>query len=196
MLMIKKSYKGRTLWKFTCDYCGEEAEKPASEITRNEKLGRHSFCSRHCASSYNAKHYRSKTLSPKQLAHLKRISAIAKQQRRDEYSCFRYTFRSVKRRFHQVDITLDDLKEQWDLQKGICPYTNIQLTLPEDKNIQKIPFCERASLDRINSSLGYVKGNIQWIALPINLMKSTMSDLETKQFLKRISTYTSTFIED
>ena len=54
----------------------------------------------------------------------------------------------------------------------------------------------RASLDRIDSSKGYVIGNVQFVSTPINLMKSTMSDLETKQYLKLISFYTSHFCED
>lgn len=194
--MLKRSYKNRKLSKFTCTYCGKEAEKPTSELVRNEKLSRPSFCCRHCASSYNIRHHRPKTLSPKQIAQLKNMCEKAKQQKRDEYSCFRYTFRSIIRRCQQINITLDDLKEQWDLQKGICPYTNLQLTLPEENNLKTISFWRRASLDRIDSSLGYVKGNIQWIALPINLMKLTFSNLETKRFLKEISTYTSTFVED
>ncbi len=65
-----------------------------------------------------------------------------------------------------------------------------------ENNIQSLKFEEKASLDRIDSSLGYIKGNIQWISLPINLMKAEMSNEWTKNFLKQISTYCSTFIED
>ena len=77
------------IFKFVCDCCGKEAQKPLSEYNRNKKLGRKNFCSRSCA-----------------------------------------------------------------------------------------------------------KGNVQFISLPINLMKSTKSDIEVKQFLKQISSYTSHFCED
>lgn len=53
-----------------------------------------------------------------------------------------------------------------------------------------------ASLDRIDSSKGYIKGNVQFVSLPINYMKSTKSDIEIRQFLKQISSYTSHFCED
>ena len=50
-------------------------------------------------------------------------------------------------------------------------------------------------IDRIDSSKGYIKDNIQFISTPINYLKNTMSDSETKQYLKSISKYISTFVE-
>jgi hypothetical protein len=41
-----------------------------------------------------------------------------------------------------------------------------------------------ASLDRINSNKGYVKGNVQWLHKDINIMKN---DLDTKTFLRYCS---------
>ena len=55
---------------------------------------------------------------------------------------------------------------------------------------------KQASLDRIDSSKGYIKGNIQFISTPINYMKSTMTDSEVKSFLKLISSFTATFVTD
>ena len=87
------------------------------------------------------------------------------------------------------------LKEIWENQKGICPYTGLSLVLPTYKNLKEIPISLRASLDRIDSSKGYIKDNIQFISTPINYLKNTMSDSETKQYLKSISKYISTFVE-
>ena len=42
---------------------------------------------------------------------------------------------------------------------------------------------------------GKIKDNIQFISTPINYLKNTMSDSETKQYLKSISKYISTFVE-
>ena len=86
---------------------------------------------------------------------------------------------------------MEDLKETWEKQNGVCPYTGFKLILPENSNLNEIDFFHRASLDRIDSSLGYIKGNIQFISTPINLMKQTQSDANAKQFLKEISSYTS-----
>lgn len=52
----------------------------------------------------------------------------------------------------------------------------------------------RASLDRIDSSKGYIKGNVQFVATPINYLKGTMSDETTKAYLREIAA--SIFIED
>ena len=190
----KKSLIGRTAVTFICDECGKEGIKPKTEYERNLRLGRKNYCCRECsikgaAKTRTGKHYQR---SKAQVEHIKSIS----NNRKDDFTPFRYTLRAVKRRFKEVDIDLEYLKEIWEEQKGICPYTGLRLILPHDNNIHDIDLPHRASLDRINSSKGYVKGNIQYISTPINYMKSTMSDLETKRFLKEISSYTSSFRED
>ena len=183
---------GRKMSTFICEHCGKEAEKASSELKRNKELGRKCFCSRSCAASYNNSHSSSRTLSESQKSHLSKISS----NRRDEFTPFRYTLRCVKRRDKEINITLDYLKEVWEKQHGICPYSGISLILPEDGNLNSINFTQRASLDRIDSSKGYIIGNIQFVSTPINLMKQEMSDLETKIFLKQISIFTSSFLED
>lgn len=87
------------------------------------------------------------------------------------------------------DIDLEYLKEVWNKQ-NICPYSKIQLVLPmpyrswrKTKNDSIIS----ASLDRIDSSIGYVKGNVQFVARPINFLKGTLSHDETINFCKTIT---------
>ena len=181
----------RKMSTFICDYCGKEAEKVSSELDRNIKSGRKCFCSRSCAASYNNRHRATTTLAPSQIENLKKMSS----NRRDEFTPFRYTLRCVKRRDKEINVDLDVLKQVWENQKGICPYSGIKLILPEDNNLNDIKFTERASLDRIDSSKGYIIGNIQFISTPINLMKQEMSDEETKMFLRQISTFASSFLE-
>lgn len=43
-----------------------------------------------------------------------------------------------------------------------------------------------ASLDRIDSTKGYVKGNVQFVCRAINLAKSTFSDADMKNFIDNI----------
>lgn len=189
MEKIKKYMQNRKLITFICDYCGKEAVKPVSEYNRNTKLGRRNFCCRSCSIKYPNKNKLHK-FTDKCHEHLLSIC----NNRHDEYTGFRYILRNVNKRYKDVNIDLEYLKSLWQSQNGICPYTGIELTLPTYKKHKFYFNC--ASLDRIDSSKGYIKGNVQFIALPINLMKSTKSDIETKRFLKQISSYTSRFRED
>lgn len=191
---LKKSIQNRKITTFICDWCGSEGTKATSEYNRNLKKGRKNYCCRECAAK-GASKTRTGLKRPVSEALAEHLQSIC-GNRRDEYSSFRYTFRNAKKRFKDFNLDLEYLKEVWDNQKGICPYTGIELTLPEENNISTLNITKRASLDRINSELGYVKGNIQFVSTPINYMKSTMTDLQTKQFLKEISSYASTFIED
>jgi hypothetical protein len=58
---------------------------------------------------------------------------------------------------HEIDIVLDDLKEQWEIQNGLCYWLDIKMSLP-DLAISRSPFAP--SVDRLDSSRGYHKDNI------------------------------------
>lgn len=154
--------KQRTQIQFICDCCGEEATKAKSEYERNIRLGRKNFCSRSCSAKYNNTHRERQTNSN---------IANYSNNHRDEYTPFRYTLRCAKRRDKGCSLTLEQLKAQWELQQGICPYTKLHLVLPEDGNIDTLDVTTRASLDRIDSSKPYEEGNIQFVSTPINYMK-------------------------
>lgn len=191
----KKYMQNRRLVTFICDNCGKEAKKPLSEYNRNIKLGRKNFCCRACSATYRCNLYKD-TPTEAQLQVQQNIKKYC-QNHKDGWTPFRYSLRNAKKRFKEFNLTLEDLKQVWEQQNGICPYTGLKLHLP---TWNKKGGCEqlwcRASLDRIDSSKGYVKGNLQYVVLPINFLKSTMSDLAVKRFLKQISAYTSTFAED
>lgn len=189
---LKKYMQNRRLVTFICDNCGCEAQKPQSEYNRNIKLGRKNFCCRSCSCTYRCNLYKD-TPTEAQLQARKNIRDYS-GYKRDEWTPYRYSLRNAKKRFKEFNLTLEDLKQVWEQQKGICPYTGLKLELPTYSKCKNIWY--RASLDRIDSSKGYVVGNVQFISTPINFMKSTMSDLETKQYLKLISSYTSHFCED
>ena len=81
----------------------------------------------------------------------------------------------LKFRKKEVEVSLQDLVDVWKAQRGLCPYSGQILTLVEkDTGWSK----STASLDRIDSSIGYVKGNIQWVHKRINTMKNDMTEDE------------------
>jgi hypothetical protein len=71
----------------------------------------------------------------------------------------------------------------WDVylkQQGKCALTGIDLKLVSKFKAGYLG-STTASLDRIDSSIGYVEGNIQWVYKPINLMKWKLS---TDEFIR------------
>lgn len=72
----------------------------------------------------------------------------------------------------EFNITLDDMYDQLLLQNYKCALTGDVLYFQKTSRGQKEA---NASLDRIDSSKGYVKGNIQWVLKNINRMKFDLS---------------------
>ncbi len=76
------------------------------------------------------------------------------------------------------NVSLDYLKRLWEFQEGICPYSGIKLKLMKHgykfQDISKQRF-EIASLDRIDSSIGYIEGNLCFVSTTVNFMKNNMN---------------------
>ncbi len=162
-----------------CDNCGSTFDREVRELKRSQKLGRKNYCSLQCFGKQNHTH----------LDTYKSQGEIWKHSgnKLDKYSGFREHLRRVKSRDKECNINLDYLLEIWDLQKGICPYTGIQLKNPSySKKNCKI---YTASLDRIDSSKGYIEGNVQFISMSINNMKNSMSHEETIKLCKIIAEF-------
>jgi hypothetical protein len=62
------------------------------------------------------------------------------------------------------------LNELWVKSKGKCALSGIDIHMPKT-----------ASLDRIDSSKGYIQGNVQWVHKNVNIMKR---DIPQKEFIK------------
>ena len=100
-----------------------------------------------------------------------------------DYSPFKPILSRAKQRKKKIDLTLSDLYNQWQKQKGRCPYTGWKLKLPAGRN-EKLPKTpDRASLDRIDSSGGYTPDNIQYVSLAIQYAKHNWSQFEVKKML-------------
>jgi hypothetical protein len=158
------------LSRINCDQCGRLFTKETRYVTRSEKLGRKNYCTRLCLGVANYKNLPTDwNGSEKNKEQLKLVC----NNRRDEYSLFKPILNSCRRRNKECDLDLHYLKKLWEDQQGKCPITGVELQLKQsyNKNYQ-------ASLDRIDSSKGYIKGNIQWVHKHVNKMKSNKSDYE------------------
>lgn len=94
----------------------------------------------------------------------------------------------LKKRFKKDNInnvSLEYLK--WLLeekQNFKCNVTGLSIRLykPNEKNI----LYNSASLDRIDSSKGYIEGNVQWVCLGVNYMKMNFSNDELFETIRLI----------
>lgn len=88
-------------------------------------------------------------------------------------------FGSIKNRATYKNIEFDlNIKYIYDLyvkQEGKCNLSGVPITLVLGAKKMKLM---TASLDRIDSSKGYVKGNVQWVHKIVNFMKQTLNDNE------------------
>jgi len=78
-----------------------------------------------------------------------------------------------------MEITEEFLQKLWDKQDGRCAITGIVLVKPKFM-IKKQP--NTASLDRIDSSLGYNRDNVQFVAYSANMAKSDFTEEQIREF--------------
>jgi len=94
--------------------------------------------------------------------------------------------KSSKERNHEYNIDCKYLKELWEQQNGICPITKKRLEL-KDHNYSNKTQPYSASLDRIDNSKGYIKGNLRFVALIFNYARNVFSDNDVIEFCKIVS---------
>jgi len=157
--------------KIVCKCCKQTATKPKKEIDRQRRNGRTEFyCSISCGSKG---HKRSKG----------NLSNLDSHNRLDEFSPFRETLRRCKKRkHHPCNLTLEYLRDLWEKQSGRCVYTNVKLLLPRVNVATEANYNHMASLDRIDSKLGYIKGNVQFVSVSVNWLKNQMDDKHVFEF--------------
>ena len=81
-------------------------------------------------------------------------------------------------------------------QRFRCSLSGLPIRLPTDTYDK----ASTASLDRIDSSKGYIPGNVQWVHKKINMMKNRLPDSEfialcAAVVKHSVDTQTSTVIE-
>jgi len=172
----------------TCESCGAQYEKYRSEHNRCQKRGRGSFCSRSCAGRYGiaARRLRGEKIGTS--IHLVAGSTS------DQFSPFRYYLKSVRARhkqhgFSETDLTLEILKQIWENQKGTCPLTGWEMSMPPNLTVwanYKLTK-ETASLDRIQPKQPYTKDNVRFVCHMANMAKHIYTDEEVIAFCKAVS---------
>jgi hypothetical protein len=157
-----------------CNSCGCSFLKSTKEYNRRIKLYKLLYCSLSCAGIANQN----------SLGEYKgKISQIPKdvvKRKKDEFSDLRVFARLARRRDTEQNLTLEYLKELWELQNGTCPLTGWMLSL--DRSAKP----NQASLDRIDSNKGYIQGNVRYVALIANLCKWSFTDEQVIHFCNSV----------
>jgi hypothetical protein len=161
-----------------CQNCHTQFKKSLAEIKRKTKNKTPFYCSRSCSGKSNYNHALHKKLnnSKQNINHLKGICG----NRKDCYSPFRMLLQRTKQRKHKNNLSLIYIKSMWESQNGKCAVLGHDLQLPSTSKIKQN---QLASIDRIDSSKGYVEGNIRIVCATINYAKNQSSDKELQQFI-------------
>ena len=83
--------------------------------------------------------------------------------------------RSAEKRGYVFEVSIEYLWNLFQEQKQICAITG-----------DYIPNIEDASLDRIDSSKGYIEGNVQWVTYQANVSKHTMTMKQLYEFCRKV----------
>jgi hypothetical protein len=89
---------------------------------------------------------------------------------------------SAKIRNIEFKITIEDAWKLFVKQQKRCIYTNLPLKFGNPYKKEETT----ASLDRIDSSKGYTKDNIQWVHKVVNKMKMDHSEKEFMEWIELI----------
>ena len=147
----------------TCKLCCAEKELTLFVKYKQGKNGYRVVC-KSCQNAYKKKrmdskreHYREYLKSYRQ--------KFGRKEDRDLLSRLKSLLVGARnRRSFDFSIDLEHLLLLWKNQNGLCAYSKLPLTI--EANQQNI-----VSLDRIDSSKGYVVGNVQLVCRAINEMK-------------------------
>lgn len=175
--------------KIICTECNQEHYIRKGDYDRKIRTKQHRFyCSSSCAAKVGNRIY------PNKLGKYKgNISQLKgyENNRLDEFSPFKYHANKARSRSKQkgyiTDITIEYLKQLWEKQNGTCPYTKIKMEISRtstDKDIKKTPI--KASLDRIDPSKGYIKGNVEFVCYCVNVMKNDFTKEQMMNFINQI----------
>jgi hypothetical protein len=82
--------------------------------------------------------------------------------------------KAVSRKKSEEVISLDALELLWATQKGECALTGWPMTMELANGVVHT----NCSIDRTDSSLGYVVGNVQLVCRAVNVAKSNLDQLE------------------
>lgn len=154
------------IWLVKCR-CGNEKKMALSDLVKKPR--REGQMPRSCGC------YRKRNRSPK----YKGVGDLSSTK-------FRGIMAKAKRRGLPFAITIEYAWELFLKQNKRCALTGMPLSLsPSSMEIG----ASTASLDRIDSAKGYEIGNVQWVHVTLNFMKTSLSQSAFIEWCGRVSDY-------
>jgi hypothetical protein len=98
---------------------------------------------------------------------------------------YRYLKLQAEKRKIDFSITFEEISDLYDEQNGLCALSGVPLEIPRVMRYNT----RTASIDRIDSDKGYVKGNVQWVHVDINYAKLTLSNKDFIDMCRRVVEY-------
>ena len=100
--------------------------------------------------------------------------------------CLRFRFlgardRAIKNNI-PFDLELQYIIDLWYIQNGMCALSGLPMTFELKQG--RVP--TNVSIDKIDRTLGYIKGNIQLVCMACNQIKSDLTEIEMYNFCKNI----------
>lgn len=161
-------------WRNGLLYCTKcKQYKPEDDFSNNGKDGnpiRHgkkTHC-KECENAYRRGFERALSNEDAIIAKLKMLYFAAKLRAKSKELDF--------------DLTVEFLKELWDLQEGKCAISGIPMTYIMTEGRQHF----NVSIDKINPNLGYTQNNIQLVCSAVNTMKYVLTIEELYMFCEAI----------
>lgn len=105
---------------------------------------------------------------------------------------------NAKQRNLEFSLTLQSLWDLWNLQKGKCALSGIELDIVLNQYENGKPDRTKitASIDRINPYLGYTPDNVQWVHKWINIMKGALSNEDFIKICNTISNFNTKIMDN
>jgi hypothetical protein len=180
------------LVQMSCAGCGAQFERHSAEMNRHLRRNpeRKFYCSRSCYAKNEGKN----RLGP--MLGLGRPELLVPGKLTDQYSPFRYFMRKARNRELKdpTDLDLPFLKELWEKQEGRCALSGLRMELPKHATAwgERLNDPWKPSLDRIDSSVGYIKINVRFVTVIANFAKQNFSDEQLFAFCRAVTQHHNT----
>jgi hypothetical protein len=175
------SFNKRTYWLVKCT-CG------------NEKFIRHDILTSNSATKCRNCSNKEKYINNVNLGkmHSKKFSPKHRGVGELPKIIYSHYKRNAKTRNLEFNVSIEYLWDLYQKQNGKCALTGLDIYLTSQKKFDTVTKVENknrnidyskfnASLDRIDSSIGYVEGNLQWVGRKVNIIKN---DIHQDDFIK------------